>query len=335
MTTSVLGLDIGGANLKAAHSSGVAQLRPYALWKNPAGLPEALSQLVRDLPPYDGLAITMTGELCDCFESKRQGVETILAAVERLPGGTASRIWRNDGHFLDIEAARADPLSVAAANWLALATFAGRFVPTGAALVIDIGSTTTDLVPLYDGKPIPRGRTDPERLRCHELVYTGVRRTPLCALLGAEGAAEFFATTLDVFLILGDLPEDEADRDTADGRPAIRSAAHARLARMLCADWQTCTEAETRALAVRIQQRQIELLHHAIKSVSAALPSPPAMVLTAGSGEFLAAKALENWRSLASSWLSLAEQLGPFISSAACAYALAILAAEASDHGNR
>src|SRR5438132_3527937 len=123
MPLAVLGLDIGGANLKAAHSSGGAILQPFALWKDPGGLPLALQQLTGKLPPYDCLAVTMTGELCDCFDSKRQGVETILTAVESIADRGGVRIWRADGRFVDLDGARADPLSVAAANWLALAAF--------------------------------------------------------------------------------------------------------------------------------------------------------------------------------------------------------------------
>ena len=85
----VLGLDIGGANLKAAHTHDVARLRPFALWKDPAGLADALRGLLRGWPPFDLLAVTMTGELCDCFESKRQGVAAILDAVEAAAGGLA------------------------------------------------------------------------------------------------------------------------------------------------------------------------------------------------------------------------------------------------------
>src|SRR5437868_5046677 len=139
MAIAVLGLDIGGANLKAAHSRGAARLQPYALWKNPHGLSTALTQLVRELPPFDCLAVTLTAELCECYTSKRQGVEAILAAVETLASRSAISIWRRDGRFVDLDGARTDPLSVAAANWLALATFAGRLAPEGPALVIDIG----------------------------------------------------------------------------------------------------------------------------------------------------------------------------------------------------
>src|SRR5207253_9300437 len=114
---------------------------------------------------------------------------------------------------------------------------------------LDIGSTTTDIVELWRGRPVPSAWTDMERLKCSELVYTGVRRTPLCAVLGTSVAAELFATTLDVYLTLGLIPEDADDGNTADGRPATKHWAHLRLARMLCGDGDTVADKETRALA--------------------------------------------------------------------------------------
>src|SRR6266851_4711530 len=241
MQRSVLGLDIGGANLKAAHTNGSACLHPFELWKFPGELPAAISALLRIMPKSDVLAVTMTGELCDCFESKRQGVQAILDAVRLAAGTTPILVWTTTGSFKDSEAARADSKKTAAANWLALATFAGRFVPSETGLLIDLGSTTTDIVPLLNGRPVPQGFTDSERLRCRELIYTGVRRTPVCALLGGEGAAELFATTLDVYLLLGEIPPDPNDRRTADGRRATVEAAHARMARMMCEDAETCS----------------------------------------------------------------------------------------------
>src|SRR5206468_31402 len=137
-------------------------------------------------------------------------------------------------------------------------------------------------------RPIPRGRTDPERLACRELVYTGVQRTPVCALLSGEGAAELFATTRDVYLLLGELPADANDRHTADGRPATIEGAHARLARMICADSETCLPQVTGDLAQEIFHRQRTLLRSAVTHISAQLPSPPRMIVISGSGEFLA-----------------------------------------------
>jgi probable H4MPT-linked C1 transfer pathway protein len=327
-----LGLDIGGANLKAAHSRGQARSVPFALWRNPTGLADALRNLLKGWPAFDLLAITMTGELCDCFESKRQGVHAILDAVTAAAGDVPVRVWQTDGALTRTETARSQPLLAAASNWWGLAVYAGRFVPSGAALLLDIGSTTTDIVPLLDGAPVPRGRTDPERLRSHELVYTGVRRTPLCALVGADVAAELFATTLDVFLILGAIAENPQDADTADGRPATRAAAHARLARMFCADLDTSTEEERLRLAERALLRQVHALRCAAELVAERLPRPPQTVVLSGTGEFLAELVLRETPSLAKcSVVSLGRKLGAEISRAACAYAVAVLARERGD----
>jgi probable H4MPT-linked C1 transfer pathway protein len=331
---AVLGVDIGGANLKAAHVSGAACLQPFALWKNPQGLPEALRALLAKLPDADTLAVTMTGDLCDCFETRRQGVQHILDAAVAVAGPRRLRVWQNDGRLTDVATARAAPFHTAAANWLAVASYAGRWAPSGSALLIDIGSTTTDLVPLADGRPVPRGRTDVERLRSHELVYLGVRRTPVCAVLGTGGAAELFATTLDVFLVLKNILEDKTDLETADGRPATRAAAHARLARMLCADAETCTPDETRDLAKRVALRLEHHLTTALELIVKRLPAAPRTVVLAGSGEFLARAVLRRQHAFPSpAVVSLAERLGPAVSQAACAYALAVLAAE--DDGMR
>jgi probable H4MPT-linked C1 transfer pathway protein len=328
MTSSVLALDIGGANLKAAHSGGGTRLVAFPLWKNPAGLADALRALTGGWPAYSSLAVTMTGELCDCYPTKRQGVLAILDAVAAI-ASVPVLVWQNDGKLVDIESARAQPLLTAAANWLALATFVGRLVPTGPALLLDIGSTTTDIVPILDGQPVPLGRSDPERLRCGELVYLGTRRTPLCALLGTEGAAEFFATVHDLFLVLRLLPEDSGDCDTADGRPATSSFAGARLARMICADVETCSEHERNELAVRLLDRLLTRLVGGLETVAGRLPSPPRTIVVSGSGEFLAPMIVERLRSKPGpSIVSFAERIGKERSTVACACALAVLASQ-------
>lgn len=336
MARSVLGLDIGGANLKGAHTSGLARLVPFALWKEPHRLADELRDLIASLPPLEMLAVTMTGELCDCYESKRQGVHAILDAVENAAPGAAVHVWRNDGRFVNVPTARQTPLQVAAANWLVLATYAGRFALEGPALLLDIGSTTTDIVPLQNGKPSPRGRADPERLRSHELVYTGVRRTPLCALLGPRGAAELFATTLDAYLVLGAIAEDAANHATADGRPATKAAAHARLARMKCADLETSTEPERLELARLVRHFQKMRISVAMAQVMANMPGLPTTILVAGSGAFIAPAIIETCI-LTSPALSAAQivflgaLVGETASQAGPAHALAVLAAEQGD----
>lgn len=327
----VLGLDIGGANLKAAHSqvAEAARTLPFALWKDPGGLTAALGDLIAGMPEFDQLAVTMTGELCDCYSSKRAGVNAILDNVETVADSTPVHVWTIPGRFQTVAEVRQDPLLAAAANWLALATFAGRYVEQGSALLIDIGTTTTDIVPLWDGKPMPLGLTDPERMRSGELVYTGIKRTPICAMLGMEVAGELFATTRDAYLLLGHLPERETDCDTADGRPATKACAHARLARMLGGDGESTNPRETHVLARKVSKKQIDVLTGSIARVGGTLLFPPATWVLAGSGEFLGRLCLDRQlKNRPARVISLSVELGPTLSEAACAYAVAVLAAE-------
>src|SRR5262245_57381623 len=171
MPSTILGLDIGGANLKAATPDKRAVSVPFALWKQPDRLPAALAELVAQFPDAEEFAVTMTGELCNCFETKRDGVNAIIAAVRFGSGGRRIRVWSTDGAFVDSDDAKQNHLKVASASCHALATLAGQYVPRGPGVLIDVGSTTSDVIPLWEGKPAARGRTDHERLRLSELVY--------------------------------------------------------------------------------------------------------------------------------------------------------------------
>ena len=330
----VIGLDIGGANLKAVHSDGCVRCEPFALWERPSELPAALRSLLDALPSANRLAITMTGELCDCFATKAEGVNTILDAVSAATDPTRVRVFQTDGRFVSIDAARAEFMKTAAANWMALATLAAR--ECGRGLLIDIGSTTTDIIPLRTAAAVPRGRTDPERLATGELVYSGVRRTPLCALIRkvpwrgghCRVAAELFATTLDVYLHTGDLPENPDDCSTADHRPATKAAARARLARMICADQTLVSDADVDAIVATVVQAQLDVLRSACGEVSKTLGSAPDTIVVSGSGEFLTERLLDVWSSSPPKVVALSSRYGPSVSVAACAFALVQIAPE-------
>ena len=319
---ATLGLDIGGANLKAAHSSGVARTISFPLWKHPDQLADGLARLVATMPSHDRVAVTMTGELCDCFASKREGVSAILGSVREAFSSSLVRVWCTDCRFLSIAEADERPNIVAAANWLAMAHFVAARFPDECVLLIDTGSTTTDIVYLNHGTPEPRGLTDLERLATGELVYTGVRRTPICAVLGMEVAAEFFATMQDAYLLLSLIPENSDVRDTADGRPATRAAAHARIARLRCADAETLSREESLKLAERAVQTQWRAVRHAMEKVVGRRPGIQRMVVS-GSGEILGRHVCGAGPVPVN---SLSECLSLELSEAACAYAVAVLA---------
>jgi len=332
-----IGLDIGGANLKLSDGERRSLSHPFPLWKMPEQLAAALGDLLREFELPPALAVTMTGELADCFATKADGVWHILKAVEEAASGVPVHVWTTGGEFASPDDARDLVPLVAASNWHALATWAARSIPRGCAVLVDTGSTTTDIIPLHDGLPIPTGRTDPQRLLSHELVYTGVRRTPVCSVLSEVPlrgqacplAAELFATMLDVYLLLGAIPEDETDVNTANGRPATIPCALDRLARMLCADVTEIDATELRLIAAAIAEAQQARVAGALELVRSRLPGPCELLLTAGEGAFLLEQSIAGnpgWPSIPR--LDLSRTLGPDHSQSACAYALARLVRE-------
>jgi probable H4MPT-linked C1 transfer pathway protein len=354
-----LALDIGGANLKFSDGRGRTGAVPFALWQSPHRLAERLRGILASFPQDAAVGVTMTGELADCFPSKSAGVRHIVAAVDEAVGDRTARIYLVDGSWASPDAARADPMLAAASNWHALARFACRYVPSGSALLLDIGSTTCDLIPLVDGRPAALGRTDTQRMLAGELVYTGVERSPVCAVVGqvpyrghwCPVARELFATLRDVYLVLGELPEQPDDTQTADGRPATRTAAIARLARVICADETEFSEQDAREMAAAVADAQTEQLAAAFQRVASRLDAPrspvsprPASclgetrlrdsaarqtVVLSGHGDCLAQRILARVEHTGTV-ISLADQLGREASRAATAYALASLLREES-----
>ncbi|MCE9546771.1 MAG: H4MPT-linked C1 transfer pathway protein [Planctomycetia bacterium] len=337
-----LGLDIGGANIKVADGFGYASTTAFSLWREPARLADALRAILASSPPADHLAVTMTGELADCYPTKAEGVVRILEALAVAADRRHTRIYRVDGLLVAPPVAQRTPELTASANWHALAKFACRYAGDGAALLVDIGSTTSDIIPLSGntmggGQVIAAGQSDTQRLMLGELVYTGVERSPLCAVLASapyQGqqcplAQEFFATTLDVYLTLGDLPSDPAGTRTADGRPATREATRDRLARSICADRSTFSEEDARAMAEAATRSQLAKIAVAAGQVIRRMPSPPRVVVISGQGEFLARRAIEKMR-LEARVVSLTEELGPEVSACGPAHAVAVLCREAA-----
>lgn len=328
---SCLGLDIGGANLKAANLDGWTNSVPFALWRDPGGLARALRDLIATAPPAEQLAVTMTGELCDCFPTKADGVRHILAAVSAAARGGDVAVYLSDGRFVTLREAEALPELAAASNWRALAEFVSRdFAGGKSAILIDIGSTTTDIIPIVSGHVAAIGRNDTERLVNSELVYTGVGRTPVCAVVKClpyrdrlcPVAAELFSTTADAYLVLGKIAEDHSATWTADGRPLVLACARQRLARQIGGDAGDFTEEEFLRMAKSIFAAQKMEIGQALRAVVHRMAETPEVCVTCGSGEFLAneiiAGTIQGIRVL-----GLTSRLGRGISSCGPAFAVA------------
>lgn len=334
---NLIGIDLGGANIKLTDLNHRARSVSFPLWKQKDDLAQTLKQLIAEYPRPDRIALTMTGELADCFTSKAEGVRYITQEVVKAAGTVPVLVWQTAGEFVSPQIAIEFPLLTAASNWHALATWAARATASSSGLLIDIGSTTADIIPLKLGDCASTGLTDFERLKAGELVYTGGKRTPLCAIArsvmldGKEVplAAEFFATTQDIYQILGLIAEDSTNKETADGRPADCLHASGRIAKMVCCDVHELGTERIRSIAQQLADCQLAMLKQAARQVIGHLSYQPEHIICSGSSEFLVKRLIQEIPSFNDATVvSLSETVSPEIASAACAHAVTFLAYE-------
>jgi probable H4MPT-linked C1 transfer pathway protein len=295
---AVIGLDVGGANTKAAVVDGGGGTKvvsePYEVWRDPEAMAGVIADVVGRLAT-DGapVALTTTAELVDVFASKREGVLHVLDAARRALPERPLRVLTTGGDLIGIDAARSAPLQCAAANWMATALLVARSVPD--AILIDCGGTTTDLIPIAAGQVAPQGRTDLERLLAGELVYTGALRTNIAAVLAqvpiggrpCPVSSELFAITADAHLLLGNLTPEQCTCTFPDGRGTSASEVRSRLARVVCADPDQLAEGDLEAVAAAVEEAQVTAIAAALARVAAQLPRG-VPVLAVGVGAFLA-----------------------------------------------
>ncbi|SIO11385.1 hydantoinase/oxoprolinase family protein [Paraburkholderia phenazinium] len=301
---AVFGWDVGGAHVKVSMADAAGAVLDVAQWACP--LWQGLDHLERTIDLVferwpaartDAAlhAVTMTGEMVDLFEDRAHGVQAIAAALaQRL--GPRLRFYAGDAGWLTPQSCADGWRSVASANWLATASWIASRVPD--ALLIDIGSTTTDIIPIAGGGVVARAATDAGRLATGELVYQGVVRTPLCGLAQRIEFAgetvnvmnEWFATTADVYRLTGELAPHYDLYPSADQGPKTEAASRTRLARMIGRDAHEAGSGEWRGFALRWRELQLREIGANLARVTAAHPELAAAPLVgAGCGRFLAA----------------------------------------------
>lgn len=300
----VIGWDIGGAHVKAARAcDGRIEAVAQRACAPHAGL-ASLEAAIRETRCAVGAAarhrVTMTAELSDAFEDRAHGVVAVAAIAAREIGAADIAFYAGSAGLLPRISVRDHAAAIASANWRVSAELAAR--RRSDALFVDIGSTTTDLVPIRSGRVDARGATDAERLAAGELAYAGFSRgapQAYCRRAPVSGVwvplvNEAFATMADVRRVLGDLPDGDCRADlapTADGRAKSVAAAQARLVRLIGADAGAFDPEAIRAFAdflARAQLRAIEDQIAVIRSRGAFAPDAP--LIGAGVGRILVAR---------------------------------------------
>ncbi len=320
----ILGLDIGGANTKAAlvkiqHEQildSFSYIEYFPFWEKTLNeIPKMLKRIVANvvekydykLNEIDYLSITVTAELSDAFQTKKEGILTILAALSKVFDKKKMFFMSNNNDFIGFERAKSEFSAIAAANWVSTSLFLGKFVPN--CILIDAGSNTIDIIPISNSVPVTNGKDDISRLMNHELIYTGGLRATIPSIThfvpykgkNIRISFEKFALISDVHRILGNITDDEYTNDTADSRSKTLENCYARLARIICMDINSIKREDLNLIAKFIYEKQIEIILDEIKAFIDihkdyinGFENKPLFVITGLSAEFLIRKCLKK-----------------------------------------
>ena len=278
----IAGFDIGGANTDLAvidfEDGEIKNMEVdfayLPMWSNNDDLSQVLVELIENICPVseiDAVGISMTAELVDAYDTKKDGVLDIVKKCEETFTCPIAYVGV-DGMISKSEIEK-DPLKAAAANWIATAQIATLISDN--CIFIDTGSTTTDIIPIKEGRECAIGKSDFDRSATGELVYTGTLRTNLASFLdkvelnGKEYrvASELFAQTADVYMVLDLITEDDYICDTFDGEGKSKIDCARRIARVVCADLEMLSMEDIVAMSEVIHQKQIAQIADGLKQV--------------------------------------------------------------------
>jgi (4-(4-[2-(gamma-L-glutamylamino)ethyl]phenoxymethyl)furan-2-yl)methanamine synthase len=300
--SNFIGWDIGGAHLKVASVNDVGKIEfieqlASPLWQGIKQLEELIPETIERLPNGSrSHAFTITAELVDIFNDREEGMNSLINVCQKKLGNDIN-LYAADSGLLGLDNARDNINQIASANWHASAAYTASLIESG--IFVDVGSTTTDIIPFSHNKLNNRGFDDQSRLRLDELVYTGVIRTSLMSLTNKAPfngewqniAAENFATTADVYRILNQLVESDDLMEAADGKLKDMEGSVRRLARMLGTDSIASVEPQRwYKLAEYFEETQLQLLTNAVLRVLSNAPESKRKIIGAGAGRFLIKK---------------------------------------------
>ena len=161
------GYDVGGAHLKVALAEGgrVLAVEQIAcpLWQGARPARCRLRQAGPLIARAQRHAATMTGELCEIFPDRPTGVLTLVDRLVALLGADA-RIWMGPRGFGSAQEARIEP-GRRRLDQLSRLRRGSSPSSWATASSIDMGSTTTDIIPVVGGAPVP-ARAHRRRASC-------------------------------------------------------------------------------------------------------------------------------------------------------------------------
>lgn len=303
-----MGLDIGGANTDCAiveiNDNKVISMKKdrtyFPMWKENDKLQKALINFSKDDPDIEVVCVSMTAELADGYNSKKEGIIDISHKVMDVFNNKKVYFVTFDG-LKTYDELKKNLLSAAAANWIGTSEII-KYIEKNC-IFIDIGSTTTDIIPIKNQKEISLGHSDLERLSTGELIYTGMLRTNLASIVHkvpihgklTRVSSELFTISADIHRILGNINEEDYTCPTPDNNDKDIISCKRRLARLVCADLDNLEDNEIITLAKYIETQQIKQIYEGLSEVVNRTRIETVLITSIGHGNLceIAAKSLK------------------------------------------
>ncbi len=239
-----IGWDIGGAHLKSCvinNQKTVCSVDLCELWKTKE-VGYMINQIIKQYS-HKGIVnnvITMSGEMCDVFENRDQGVKKILNYFKKFVN---TYVYTRNCGIVSVKH-NTKPKNIASANWHVIAKFMCKKLTN--AIIIDLGSTTTDFILIKNSKIINKRLDDFSGLRSQELSYIGCLRTPPYIFERSlkinnkdiHIIPENFSSLADVYRIIKKLPKSFYYSSTCDSKDKDIKACMVRFARNFGLDYK-------------------------------------------------------------------------------------------------
>ena len=289
----IIGWDIGGAHIKAAKidfnkkTSKTKQI--YSpIWKNLNYLKKSIKLIKKKLGKTNYHAITMTAELSDIFPDRKKGVNHVVNLSSKILG-EKNIFFYSKKNFLKKKLAIKKPFELNSMNWHATASFVSNFFPN--CILVDIGSTTSDIIPIKNKEIISKDVSDYQRLKSNELIYLGVLRTPIQAVERKKNLInENFANLSDVYRVLNKIPSTFDLLPTLDRKTKNKHDSARRIARIFGKDYKKNHFLKWKKIAYQIEGEHLKILKSVIKKIEKKNFLKKVPIIGAGIGEFLVKK---------------------------------------------
>ena len=238
----IAGFDIGGANTDLAiidfDDGEIKNIEVdfayLPMWSNNDDLSQVLIELIENICPVseiDAVGISMTAELVDAYDTKKDGVLDVVRKCEETFSCPIAYVGV-DGMLSKAEIEET-PLKCAIGK--------SDFDRSATGELVYTGTLRTNLASFLD------------KVELNGKEY--------------RVASELFAQTADVYMVLDLITEDDYVCDTFDGEGKSKIECARRIARVVCADLEMLSMEDIVEMSKFIHQKQVEQIADGLKQV--------------------------------------------------------------------